>query len=194
MTARDIIWTDPHGAGLEHLHLSSEDEGFLADLMFVGRNDDLPPFRLHVVLRLSADWRMDAVTVRLLSDAEGPRELSFTVNGGVDWRDAEGRAISELNGCYEIDLATSAFTKALPIRRLQLADGESAEISVAYVDAPLMRIRPVRQRYTCIEPLAPDGGVYRYEPLFRGNAHELRVDSDGLVTDYPGAFRRVFAD
>ncbi len=194
MTGQDTIWTDPQGAGLEHLHLGKEDEGFLADAMFVGRSDDLPPFRLHLLLRLSAEWRMEAATVRLLSgSSEGPRELSFTVNGGADWRDAEGRSISELNGCYEIDLATSAFTKSLPIRRLGLAAGESAEISVAYLDVPLMRVRPVRQRYSCIAPLGPDGGLYRYEPLFRGNAHELQVDSDGLVTDYPGAFRRVYA-
>lgn len=35
------------------------------------------------------------------------------------------------------------------------------------------------------------GRLYRYEGLFQGYVGELPVDTDGLVLDYPGTFRRV---
>ena len=82
----------------------------------------------------------------------------------------------------------------MPIRRLGLSAGESAEISVAYIDVPMLEPRPVRQRYHCIRPFGPDSGLYRYEALFRaGSAVEIEVDSDGLVIDYPGSFERAWA-
>lgn len=193
MTARDIIWTGLDGAGLEHLRLTRDDEGLLADGMFVGRSDDLAPFRLHYLLRLTGAWELRAATLRLLTgECDGPLEMSFTVDTTGGWRDIDDAPAAELGGCHEIDFYTSAFTKSLPVRRLALTPGESAEISVAYVEVPLMRIRPVRQRYTCIEPMGADGGLYRYEPLFHGNAHDLRVDSEGLVVDYPGVFSRAW--
>lgn len=194
MTARDIIWTSLDGAGVEHLRLIRDDEGLLADGMFVGRSDDLAPFRLHYLLRLTGAWELRAATVRLLTgETDRPRELSFTVDAAGGWRDADDESVAELGGCHEIDFPTSAFTKSLPIRRLALAPGESAEISVAYVEVPLMRIRPVRQRYTCVEPMGAETGLYRHEPLFHADTHELRVDPEGLVMDYPGLFRRAWS-
>lgn len=192
--ARDVIWTGPDGAGLEHLRLISDDEGLLADGMFVGRTDDLAPFRLHYLLRLSSAWELRAITLRLLAgETDGGREVSFTLDTTGTWLNAGDAPVPELGGCHEVDFQTSAFTKTLPIRRLALSPGESAEISVAYVEVPLMRVRPVRQRYTCIEAMGAEGGLYRYEPLFHGNTHELRVDPDGLVIDYPGVFTRAWS-
>ncbi len=57
---------------------------------------------------------------------------------------------------------------------------------------PLDSIGPAAQRYTCLKPLGPDGGLYRYEGRFRGFSAELPVDSDGLVIDYPETFRRIW--
>lgn len=194
MTARDIIWAASDGAAIEHLRLSRDDEGLLADGLFVGRSDDLAPFRLHYLLRLTSAWELRAATVRLLpGDADAPGEVSLSVDPTAIWRDSDDTLMPELNGCHEIDISTSAFTKSLPIRRLALAPGESAEISVAHIDVPRLRVEPVRQRYTCIEPMASESkGLYRYEPLFRGSAQDLQVDADGLVIEYPGLFRRAW--
>ena len=54
-----------------------------------------------------------------------------------------------------------------------------------------MTMRAVPQRYTCLE-VSPDGGRHHYEALSRGFTAELPVDRDGLVIDYPAAFRRVW--
>jgi hypothetical protein len=34
--------------------------------------------------------------------------------------------------------------------------------------------------------------VYRYDGLFRDYSADLSVDADGLVVDYPEAFRRLW--
>lgn len=193
MSPSDFMWSDLSGPGMEHLTLVPDDEGYVADGLYMGRNEESLPYRLHYVIRINDAWEMQSATLALLAGPQSPQELSVTVDDACSWRDANGETLAELAGCREIDLLCSSFTKSLAIRRLGLSNGESAEISVAYVDVPAMRLSPVRQRYTCLEPLGPQGGLYRYEPLFYGDARELQVDSDGLVTDYPGTFCRVFA-
>jgi len=195
MTARHVMWTDLGGPGLEHLKLTQDELGYLADGMYVGRNQETEPYRLHYEIRLDATWQMTALWLRVLDGPEGSGELALTVDGKSNWRNGEGESIPALEGCHEVDIFATPFTNTLPIRRLGLAAGESAEISVAYIDAPTMEPRPVRQRYQCIRPFGTEPGIYRYEPLFRaGSAVEIAVDSDGLVIDYPNSFRRIWPE
>lgn len=193
MSRREFIWSDLNGQGMEHLSLTESDTGYVADGFYLGRCEESPPYRLHYEIDISPAWEMRSATLRLVSGPLPVEEVSLSVDANGAWRDANGEPLANLSGCHEIDLFCTPFTNSLAIRRLGLARDESAEISVAYVEVPVMGVKPVRQRYTCIEPLGPDGGVYRYEPLVRGDACDLQVDSDGVVTDYPGAFRRVFA-
>ncbi|UCH75892.1 MAG: putative glycolipid-binding domain-containing protein [Rhodospirillales bacterium] len=193
MSHREFIWSDLNGPGMEHLLLAESGTGYVADGVYVGRNDDSPPYRVHYAIDISSDWEMRSATFRLISSLQPTDGIELSVNENCTWHDSNGQPIADLAGCHEIDLPCSPFSNSLVIRRLGLARGESAEISVACLELPQLSVKPVRQRYTCIEPLGEDGGVYRYEPLSRGPAHDLQVDPEGLVTDYPGAFRRVFA-
>jgi hypothetical protein len=55
---------------------------------------------------------------------------------------------------------------------------------MAYVSVPSLTVRPVRQRYTQLEP-----GFFHYESgSFRT---ELPVDEAGFVLDYPSYWGRV---
>jgi hypothetical protein len=78
----------------------------------------------------------------------------------------------------------------LPIRRLGLAPGESADVSVAYFDGYELQPWPEPQRYTRFEE-GDGGGMYRFVSLEGGFTADLAVDSDGLVVDYPRLFKRV---
>ena len=49
---------------------------------------------------------------------------------------------------------------------------------------------PEPQRYACLEKEG-GGGLYRFEILDGGFTADLPVDSDDLVLDYPGLFRRI---
>ena len=193
MTTRHAIWTDLGGPGMEHLKLTSDGEGYLADGMYVGRNDGTTPYRLHYEIRIDPTWQMRSLALRLMDGPDGSDEIMLTVDEKCNWRNGAGDSIPSLEGCHEVDIFASPFTNTLPIRRLGLMAGESAEISVAYIDAPGLEPRPVRQRYQCIRPFGTDNGLYGYEALFRaGSAVEIEVDSDGLVIDYPGSFKAVW--
>jgi len=95
-----------------------------------------------------------------------------------------------LEGCLDVDISATPFTNTLPIRRLQLQLGESAEIQVVYLAVPEMQINCEPQRYTCLE-VNPAGGVYKFESLTSVFVAKLPVDADGLVLDYPQLFARV---
>jgi hypothetical protein len=116
-----------------------------------------------------------APTVELASDGDGR------------WRDGAGARLPELDGAVDIDISATPFTNTLPIRRLGLGRGAAREIAVAYVRLPALDLTIERQRYTCLD----DGRRYRFESLDGSFASEIEVDADGLVTLYPGLFRRV---
>lgn len=195
MTAQHVIWNDLGGPGLEHLKLTREDDGYIADGIYVGRNDESTPYRLHYEIRISPDWRMMSMSLKVMDGPEGSGEIFLAVEDGAKWRNGTGEPVPALEGCHEIDIFATPFTNTLPIRRLDLSAGESAEISVGYIDSPHLEPRPVRQRYQCIRPFGAKSGLYRYEALFRsGSAVEIEVDSEGLVIDYPGSFRRVWPE
>jgi hypothetical protein len=92
-----------------------------------------------------------------------------------------------LDGCLDIDIWPTPFTNTFPIRRAPLAVGERREFRMAWVSAPELTLRPMRQGYTRLADR-----LYRYESLEgSGFRAELTVDEDGLVRDYQGVFRRV---
>ena len=94
------------------------------------------------------------------------------------------------NAAEDIDIEITPFTNSLPVRRLNLAAGESAEIEAAYVAFPELTVGPARQRYSCLERAGPTGSRYRYENPASGFTAELELDRDGLVLDYPALFQR----
>ncbi len=98
--------------------------------------------------------------------------------GGLEQRD--------LRGCTDIDLTATATTNTLPIRRLGLPVGGSADIRAAWVTFPDLEIHPVRQIYTRV---AEDR--YRYEAPRNAFVAEFDVDELGVVNVYPGYWEQV---
>ena len=54
----------------------------------------------------------------------------------------------ELRDCIDVDITATPFTNTLPINRLRLAPGQSADISVVYVTTPGLDISVSAQRYS----------------------------------------------
>ena len=96
------------------------------------------------------------------------------------------KAVPELAGCLDVDLAATPFTNTLAIRRLRLEVGQSAMARAVWVGAPQLELEVLEQTYTRT-------GVdrYRYEVPASGFSAELTVDDEGLVVDYEGLARRV---
>ena len=187
------MWAPLQAPGIEHLCLGDGDGGVEADGMIVGVEEG-HAFRLSYEIRCDARWRVREVRAVLLDRGGG---LHLHADGEGRWTTGDGRPLPELDGCIDVDLSATPFTNTLPIRRLGLRPGGSAEIVVAWIAAPDLSVEVARQRYTRLDA-RPDGGCYRFEALPNdrlpdGFVAELAVNGDGLVVDYPGLFRRVWA-
>src|SRR5687768_14671655 len=107
------------------------------------------------------------------------------------WTNESGNLVPEIKGCVDVDSTATPVTNTLPIRRLSLISGESAEIKVVYFTIPEMQVSVEPQRYTCLET-SSTGGKYKFESLDGGFTAVIMVDADGLVEDYPELFKRVW--
>ncbi len=185
---RQVVWKEVDGVSTEHL--AAEFDPVHADGVVVGvaeSESESEPFRVRYRVQCDEDERVQQVEIDTLGTGGGT-ELQH--DGEGNWR-KDGESAPELAGCRDVDIAVTPFTNAIPIRRLDWEPGESATISVVYLDVPAMTAEAVEQRYTCLEPVDSDGGLFQYESLESGFTAELPVDSDGVVVDYPGVFRRV---
>src|SRR5678816_817684 len=175
-----VYWRPLQYLGLEQLHLVEDALGILADGLVVG-DAEATPFRLAYQLRMDRAWRIQDCMLRLVqTDGEPEQILRLSTDGQGHWTDDAGVVCSSLNGCLDLDISCTPFTNTLPIRRLALSPGESADLS----------FRPLRQRYTCLARTA-SGWRYRYDALDGQAAYDLLVDEHGLVMDYPGIWQRT---
>ena len=178
----EVLWRQLVGTGAEHLVLTLGND-IHADGLAVGEIDGTA-YRIHYEMRCEAAWDVRRVQISDLLTSE----IFVLKRDEADrWTDLEGASLPKLDGCTEVDIMVTPFTNTLPIRRLKLKRGESREISVAYIGLPGLQLSRMEQRYTCLSH-DENGGSYRYESLESGFAAELKVDTDGLVVDYPNIF------
>jgi uncharacterized protein len=179
----DVMWEPWDGHGAEHLRLSVGPTEVFAESDVLDRHGE-QPVNTRYVVRADPEWRSRAVEVTVLDPA--PRRLCLRSEGDGRWRDADGTPVDELDGCPDVDLGCTPFTNSLPIRRMNLGVGESAEVRAAWIKVPELEIEALDQRYTRL-----DERLYRYEATESGFTADLEVDEDGIVLDYPEGWRRV---
>ncbi len=178
----EVLWRQLVGTGAEHLVLTINNE-IRADSLSVGEIESTA-YRIHYEIDCNHSWSVQHVRVQ---DLLGRKTVALQHGPADRWSDADGHVVSQLNGCTDVDLMITPFTNTLPIRRLNLRLGESRELSVAYIGLPGLQLSRMQQRYTCLLQ-DENGGTYRYESLQSGFTAELKVDTDGLVVDYPNIF------
>jgi hypothetical protein len=175
----NIFWSALRWVGFEHLRVRVDGRGVVLDGMAIAMREG--PQRVGYQIRCDAAWNARAIEVRRLDGGSG---LTLESDGTGRWRLGGGAVLSALDGCTDVDFALTPATNTLPIRRLALAPYQAANITVAYVEFPSLRLRAATQRYTRL-----GDRVYRYESAsFRA---DLPVDDFGLVLDYPGVWKRV---
>jgi uncharacterized protein len=180
------MWTAWDKPGLGHLRLAVRDSGVVANGLVLGVAEGRP-FRIAYDVRCDADWRVRSTRVGVPGE---PPTAGLLSDGEGNWTGLDGRAVTYLEGCEYVDISETPFTNTLPIRRLGLAPGESAEICVAYFEGAELQLWPEPQRYTCLEKDS-SVGLYRFLSLDGGFTADLPVDTDGLVLDYPELFKRA---
>lgn len=181
-------WAEWNQAGLDHCLFVRDRKGLGLDGLAIGESAAFS-FAARYKVQTDAALRTRDVVVRFVG---GP-DLWLVSDGKGNWvNGSTGVTIEGLTGCLDVDIAATPATNTLPILRLGLTVGESADIVVAYLpltDGFDAAIDPIaaRQRYT---RLGHDR--YRYESLTSGFTSEIDVDQNSVVKDYPRAFRRVW--
>ncbi len=180
MTGQLLRWRNWEGQGLQHVSVTRNDNGLVAEGVAIG--DDPHPFAATFRIVADRDWLTRRVEVALVGGAS----LLLEGDGDGHWT-LDGLPMAALDGTLEPDISITPLTNAFPVKRLRLAKGQSAEIRTAYVDVANMAVFADPQRYTCLE----EGRLYLYESLDSDFRREVAFDGEGFVTDYPGLFRRL---
>lgn len=132
-------------------------------------------------------WQTRRATMEL-EDWAGRRRLALRVDAAGRWF-AGRKPLPWARGLHDVDLGVTPSTNTLPIRRLGLAVGESAEVTAVWVRFPELEVRPLAQRYTRLSRTA-----YRYQSLVDGKVRfsaRIEVDRQGRVERYAGLFQRI---
>lgn len=185
----NIVWKATDELGLEHLQLSESQNEIIADGTII-RVENQTSFRVRYQIRCDARWQVREVKIDLLGAND--KSIRLKSDGAGHWTDAEDNRLPVFDGCLEMDISATPFTNTLPIRRLRLEQGESANIEVVYLSLPGLTVQKSKQRYTCLEK-AEGREFYLFEELgvFKGFNAEIAVDERGFVTEYPNLFKQI---
>jgi hypothetical protein len=175
-------WQDWSAAGLEHLVLEEGPAGIETDSAILA-TIEAEAIALRYRVQCDSMWRVRRARIARIGE-DKPVEIAS--DGSGNWVDEAGIALPHLRGAIDIDISATPFTNTLPIRRLGLKEGQTAEILAVYIPVPSLEIITDRQRYTRL-----DAKHYRYESIDSDFTRDIEVDGDGLVIVYPGLFRRV---
>lgn len=174
---RTVRWENWEGTSREHLVLWQDAGGITVESAIIGED-----YAARYRVTCDPHWHLRRLDVDVL----GRPPFLLQADGKGAWTDGDGHPLPALDGALDIDLPASPFTNTLPVQRLKLQPGQSADIVTAYVIFPDLSLQADPQRYTCI-----DQSHYRYDSRDSDFTAEITVDADGLVIDYPGLFRRI---
>lgn len=198
MRRRHVMWAPfDEPPGLEDLSLWFGDDGTGASGLIL-RGGGQWGVRFRYLVEVDLEWRLRTIRFERLGTMVGDDGWGLTVDEAGTWRNDSGGELGHLAGCLGVDMTRTPVTKTLLLRRLGLVVGESAEVDVAHVMVPELRLQRRRQRYTrignrryCCE--GPDSTVSHHDDRpVEDVVHEFEVDADGLVLDWPGVVRRVW--
>ncbi len=140
------------------------------------------------VIEVDAGWRTRSARVSGRSRT-GHHARLLQGDGDGRWL-VDGHPAPQLDGCLDVDLESSALTNALPVHRLALPTGASAQAPAAYVHALDLSVERLEQHYA---RTSDQNGHQRYDyaaPSFDFSC-ELVYDEAGLVLAYPGIAARA---
>jgi hypothetical protein len=180
-TFESILWRGLVFPGHEFCRLFSQNSQWHVEGTAVFSHHQRP-CQLDYQVICDAAWRtLSAKVEGWLSNS--PVDLHINTDQDQGWwlNMVEQPAVK---GCIDLDLNFSPATNLLPIRRLNLSIGETVEIRSAWLRFPSLKLEPLSQQYTRL-----DQDKYRYESAGGQFKADLRVNSSGLVVDYPGIWR-----
>jgi len=145
--------------------------------------EDGATWAVEYAIEVDAAWATRSARIRGRS-AGGFSSALLEADGTGHWL-AGGKPARHLDGCLDVDLAASAMTNALPVRRMALPVATAAAAPAAYIRAVGLAVERLEQTYARTTDQAT---CQRYDytaPAFDFGAR-LVCDQAGLVPGYPG--------
>jgi uncharacterized protein len=178
---RSLIWQRMDEVSTEYFGLWKDADGWQLRGTVVAALD-ATPVKIRYGVICDGVWETKAVHIAVRREsAEEP--LHFAVGDDGQWA-TRGGPIPLAGRFADVDISLTPATNTLPIRRLGLEVGESAEVKAMWVGLPSGELEPLAQIYTRI-----DTNLYQYQSgSFQAN---IEVDELGLVTRYADMWRRV---
>jgi uncharacterized protein len=177
---RPILWRRLDVPGHDAAIYREAEGGAELRGMAVFQEQDSPPAALHYRVRCDAKWRTIEATVDGWCGAR-TIELQVRRAPATGWT-LNGVPCPAVTGCLDLDLSFTPATNLLPLRRLDLPVGQSAEVRSAWLEWPAAVLTPLIQRYA-----RRSVDEYEYEADVPGAAKfvgMLRVEPRGWVLDY----------
>lgn len=179
----DVLWRRADAPSLEHFRLSKIPDMYALQGVILSRQET-SPLEIHYLVTCDLGWRTRFVHVSVIEGGH-QRLLDMERDESGTWRRG-GEVLTGLEGVVDIDLQVTPATNTLPIRRLTLGIGETAETHALWVRFPHLDVERLPQKYT---RTAEDR--YRYESRDGSFTAELGVDPEGVVVRYGDIWQRV---
>lgn len=177
MSNQAILWRRLDQLGCESARLFFQDSCWhLAGTAVFAHNKQ--PCRLDYTIVCNSAWQTLSGKVAGWVGNEIV-EIELAVDSDRRWR-LNGKECPAVAGCIDLDLNFSPSTNLLPIRRLNLAAGQEAQVKAAWLRFPSFALEPLEQSYCRI-----DATTIRYASAGGAFVAELEVNETGFVTNYP---------
>ena len=180
-TNQSILWHRLDQPGHEAARLSYHESAWHLNGTAVFAYEQ-QPCRLDYLVVCNEMWHTEFGRVEgWVGDT--PVEIKIVVDVHQHWwvNEVECSAVA---GCIDLDLNFSPSTNLLPIRRLDLAIGQAAEVRAAWLRFPNFVLEPLEQVYH-----RNNVASYRYESAGGTFVADLSVTTAGLVSEYPNLWR-----
>jgi hypothetical protein len=181
---RTVVWRRVDTVGVEYAEIERSPLVLRGQVVVI---EDGVPFAVTYCVECDSAGTTARTLVRC-KKAEGDAELLFARSATGRWT-MNGLPQPQLDGAADIDLSITPATNTIPIQRLSLSVGQSAEVTAAWLRFPSLGVAPLRQVYRRLSAV-----TYAYEAPDLGFAAELECDDDGVVRTYAGLWTRVSAD
>jgi hypothetical protein len=170
-----ILWRRLDEPGHELVRLTASEQGWTLSGFALFAHEGLP-VRLAYVVRCDQSW---ATVSAHVSGRIGSRQVGLVLasNDAREWT-INDTPVPDVSGCVDVDLNFSPSTNVLPIRRLGLEVGESAEVRAAWLRFPSLTVEPLLQTYT-----RTGESTWRYRSA-GGFEAGLEVSPNGLPLTY----------
>ncbi|MGE3459989.1 MAG: putative glycolipid-binding domain-containing protein [Kofleriaceae bacterium] len=173
-----MLWRRLDTPGHDACCLIDNGHGWQLDGTAVFRTDDGSPAQLGYQVHCDRNWVSRRGSVR---GWIGDRRIDLTIAHGPHglWS-VNDEPADELEGLVDLDLAFTPATNLIALRRLALADGETADAPAAWLELAHARLIALPQRYKRLSATS-----YDYDAPSVPYHAVLDVTPQGFVRMYP---------